>query len=165
MADARALGAIATEVWRDRAKIADQLVAGCKWSREDADRKLRPWVAICALAGCNIDMLPSAAVLAYREFRHPVVHYPGNGAKARYDHDTGDAFARSHLATDWSSPIEWSRELGEATNRAADRHTAEPTDRSLAEWRNLAALSRALDVTVPWHDATAPAALPERIAA
>ncbi len=165
MTDARALGDLATAIWRDRVKLADQLVAGCKWSREEADRKLRPWVAICTLAGCYIEMLPSAAVSDYRAFRYPVAHWPGNGAPAKYDHDTGDAFARSHLASDWCSPLEWARALGEATNRAADRHTAEPCERSLKDWQQLATLSRALEVTVPWHEAAASAAHPERIAA
>lgn len=165
MAEAIDLPRIATSVWRDRVHMTDRFVSKGEWTQQQADKRLRPWVAICTLAGCEIDMLPSAAVLAYRELRHPVVHYPGNGAPARYDHDTGDAFARSFLAMDWCPPREWARELGEATNRAAERHEAERTDRALAEWRNLAALSRALEVTVPWYTAPRAADEPERIAA
>lgn len=146
------LAVIANRVWRARAKVVSDMVRAGKWSDEVADRILRPWRAICVLAGCDISALPAEDEADYRDIRHPVIHYPGNGQPGRRDYVMEEWEARSHLATMLCSPIRWARELGEATNRAADRHTENPSPEALATWRDLRALSHALEVIVPWRD-------------
>ncbi|CDO35026.1 hypothetical protein [Novosphingobium sp. KN65.2] len=161
------LSAIATRVWLDRSAIADEYVTAGKWSREDADKRLRPWVAICLLAGASLDAMPADVAAEVEALRHPIVFIAGKGAPVERDHVLPEDVARVDVANDWCAPLRWSRDLGEATNRAADRHTANPSEAALAAWRDLAAISRALDVTVPWRErpSAIEVANPERIAA
>jgi hypothetical protein len=137
-----------------------------KWTDEAADRVLAPWKAICVLAGCDIAALPAEDEADFNDIRRPVIHCPGNGTPTRKDFLMAEWEARSLLATTLCSPLRWGRELGEATNRAAERHTLGPTAETLANWRDLAALSRALEVTVPWRERQSVATrAPERMAA
>jgi hypothetical protein len=160
------LATIANRVWRARANVVSGMVRNGKWSDEAADRVLRPWKAICVLAGCDIAALSAEDEADYNDIRRPVVHYPGNCQPGRKDYLMEEWEARSLLATTLCSPLRWGRELGEATNRAAERHTQNPTAETLANWRDLATLSRALEVTVPWRDRrTTQVQAPERMAA
>lgn len=141
----------ATRIWRERSALAAR-----KWPGPEAEQRLRPWLAMALLADVPADALPREIAEEIDSMCRCIVFCAGKGAPIERDKIVpDDNFARAILAFGLSTYELIERELGEATNRAADRHAANPTGATLATWRDLAALSRALGVIVPWRETPA----------
>jgi hypothetical protein len=151
------LSQLATRVWQDRHAIASELVARGKWARPDADRQLMLFLVPCMLAGADGAALPEDVrdeLNALREY----TRYPGGHPARR-----SDAEARALFATIVAGPLMWSAALGDAAARAAQRCIADPTEDNRRRCMDLAALCRALDVSIPCLPSTS--SQPERKAA
>ncbi|PNU02497.1 hypothetical protein [Novosphingobium guangzhouense] len=149
MADA--LVTIATREWRRRDALLRAMVARKQWPLERAQAAWWRWLSIALRTDVEISALPSDVAVQLNTMFALVGRLT-------------DADRRSMLADDYADRHEWEPELGTATNRAVERQTQEPGETTLQQARDLIALSRALDVAVPWR-AAEPAAQPERKAA
>lgn len=135
---------IATRTLSHRERVAKGLVNTGRWTQAEADRRTAPWKAIAVL--CRVNTLQIEAVLA--SYRRPLVHIPHAGARPQYDHVFSDDLARSLLATDLCSPIEWTAALRDATEGAVRAMHLNRTEATVQAARDLIAISRALDVSL-----------------
>lgn len=147
----------ATRVLRHRERVAQGLVNTGRWTQAEAGRRTAPWKAIGVL--CRVNTPQIEAVLA--SYRRPLIHIPHAGAKPRYDHVFSDDLARSLLATDICSTIEWCAALREATASAVKLMQTNRSETTVQAASEFLAISRALDVPTR---AVQPGA-PERLAA
>ena len=138
------LRTIATRILSHRERVAKGLVNTGRWTQAEADRRTAPWKAIAVL--CGVNTLQIEAVLA--SYRRPLIHIPHAGARPQYDHVFSDDIARSLLATDLCSAIEWCAALRDATEGAVRAMHQNRTETTVQAARELVAISRALDVSL-----------------
>lgn len=134
------LPAIALRVWQSRSGPAEAMVRSGRWSRSDADAKLRPWNAVAVLCWASIFAGPIG------ERRRPIVFYYGDGSPGDYNHQCDEAEARADVARDLCPRSEWEPVLSQATAAAIDAYEVNRSAQTEQAARDLLAVCRALDV-------------------
>ena len=81
------LALAAERTFRARQAIASRLIAEGKWSRAQAEAKLRPWLAIAALAGADLAELQDEGIVIFPPAQA--------GAPCRLRHSASDICPRA----------------------------------------------------------------------
>jgi hypothetical protein len=132
------LSAIALDEHDRRTASARRQINAGQLPEHVAKRELLPWQAIAVMCAA-----PGVLSEEVDDYRHTIVHYPGNGAPAVYGHLLAEQDARWELACALCPPNIWRAALSKARDVALGKAS---TPERVTRARYLCILARALEV-------------------